>query len=290
MKSVKEVTAHNCEQIMLSVQPNGDCTASVFSTETKGIAEVVDTSNNADNVQIILVWKNGTKYCISDDENGIPKIVLLKEENSNHLKMERATPNYMPKGFKYLDGSIESKDYRIVDEKGNVFTWVPERTFENGKHVKGFYISTYEISKGADGAPKSIEGAMPWVNITKFEAIEQAEKFGGRLVDEPEWDAICDESAKVVGEYDVYEDSTMIGNYRNRPGSTGTLEKTGKHVICGISNLAGNCYIWTNATYGTLTYVCGGAYNDNGRYHYMADRRCFNPNSKYGMLGFRIVL
>ena len=97
---------------MLSVQPNGDCTAKVSSTETKvsvtaietvlsdyvgkkkvekiakTIAEVVDDSSNADKAEVVLVWKDGTKYCISDDESGKPKLVELKEETSNHLKDE----------------------------------------------------------------------------------------------------------------------------------------------------------------------------------------------------------
>ena len=43
---------------------------------------------------------------------------------------------------------------------------------------------------------KSIEDAMPWVNISRPEAIEQAAKLGGRLLDGPEWAAICEECAE----------------------------------------------------------------------------------------------
>ena len=113
MKSVNEVTACNCEQIVLSVQQNGHCTVKkVSNTETevgitaietvlsdyvgkkkvekiaKTIAEVFDASSNADKAEVVLVWKDGTKYCISDDESGKPKLVELKEETSNHLKDE----------------------------------------------------------------------------------------------------------------------------------------------------------------------------------------------------------
>lgn len=346
MKSVNEVNACNCEQIMVSVQWNGDCTAKkVSSAETKvsitaietvlsdyvvkkkvekiakAIAEVVDTSSNADNVQITLVWKDGTKYCISDDESGKPKLVELKEETSN-LKDEirgiakdyidedeideflgkateaitttvkaNDTPAYMPEGFKYLDGSIESLDYRIVDEQGNVFTWVSERTLKDGRLVKGFWVSSYEISKGADGTPKSVEGEMPWVNITRTEAVEQAKKFGGRLFDDPEWDAICEEYAETIGEFKVYRDSTDIGNYYNSVGSTQELEKTGKHVICGISNMAGNCWTWTNATIDNKEAVIrGGSCNLSGNDYPMASRYNCYPCDRAQYIGFRIVL
>lgn len=346
MKSVNEVTACNCKQILLSVQQNGDCTAKVSSTETKvsvtaietvlsdyvgkkkvekiakAIAEVVDTSDNADNVQITLLWKDGTKYCISDDESGKPKLVELKEEISN-LKdefrsiaedyideeeieefLERATeaitrtvkandtPAYMPEGFEYFDGAIESNDYRIADEEGNVFTWVTERTLKDGEYVKGFFVSTYEISKGANGAPKSIEGAKPWVNINKIEAIEQAKKLGGRLLDGPEWDSICERCSEVVGDYKVYKDSTEIGNYCNIASSTLSLEKTGKHVICGISNLAGNCWTWTNETANNemMAVLRGGSYYDEGNCNPMTSRGNFDPYDRDSNIGFRIVL
>lgn len=344
MKSVEMMNACNCEQIMLSVQPNGDCTAKkVSNTETKvcitaietvlsdyvgkkkvekiakAIAEVVDNYSNAD-VPITLVWKNGTKYCISDDESGQPKLVELKEETSNlkdeirgiakdyidedemdefleraaeairTIVMAKDTPAYMPEGFKYLDGSIESKDYRIVDEQGNVFTWVPERTLKDGKTVNGFFVSTYEISKGNDGAPKSVEGKIPWVQISRSEAIEQAKKFGGRLFDDPEWDAICEECAETIGVFKVYKNSTDIGNYWNSAGSTQALEKTGKHVICGISNLAGNCWTWTNGTDGELPVIRGGSYFNNGDYYPMASRGDCDPDYRNGNIGFRIVL
>ncbi len=339
MKSVNKVTAYNWKQIMLSVQPSGDyIVKNVSSTESKvsvtaietvlsdyvgkkkvkkiakAIAEVVDTYNNADNVQITLVWKDGTKYCISDDESGEPKLVELKEENSN-LKdelrsinkeyideekidefLERAieaittvkannNPAYMPKGFEYFDGAIESKDYRISDEEGNIFTWIPEKTLENGKHVKGFFVSTYEISKGANGAPKSIEGVKPWVNITQPKAEKMAKKIGGSLISNEQWDAICAHVAEVIDDFSVYEDSAEIGNYWNGPGSTRALEKTGKHVICGVSNLAGNCWTWTNES----DVIRGGTYCDFGYINPMASRYITTLSRSYD-IGFRIVL
>lgn len=294
MKSVNEITACNCKQIVLSVQPN------------------------TDKAQVVLVWKDGTKYRISDDECGKPKLVELKEEISNHLKdeirgiaedyiheeeidefLERVTetttakandaPAYMPKGFEYLDGAIKSKDYRIADEEGNVFTWVPGRTLKDGTPVKGFFVSTYEISRGNDGTPKSVDGEKPWVEISQVEARIQAEKLGGRLLDNPEWDAICEECAETIGESKVYEDSTDIGNYCNSASSPHSLEKTGKHVICGISNLAGNCWTWTDEHVGVEGVIRGGSCYNLGNQWPMAGRSSYCYYSSDN-IGFRIVL
>lgn len=226
------------------------------------------------------------------------------------------SPVYMPNGFKYLDGAIKSKDYRIADEKGNVFTWVPRRILRNGTLVKGFFVSTYEISKGDDGAPRSVEGETPWVEIDWLEAMEQAMKFGGRLLEDSEWDAICEECAEIVGDYKVYKNSTEIGNFWNSVGSTESLEKTGKHVICGISNLAGNCWTWIHKlTNDMLAVIRGGSFDRNsslyrrgpydrnsplyrrdsfesssGNSCSMASCHKVDPNFGYYNIGFRVVL
>ncbi len=283
MKSVK-VTSCDCKKIVLSVQQNGNCTAKkVSNTETE--------------------LKEKTSNHLKDEIRGIAEDYIDEEDMDEFLEsLERVitetttttvkvndTPVYMPKGFKYLDGAIESKNYRIIDQEGNIFTWVPERTLKYGRLVKGFFVSTYEISKGAKRTPKSIEGAMPWVNISKPKAIEQAAKLGGRLLDGQEWDAICEECAETVGEFKVYKDSAEIGNYWNSAGSTQTLETTGKHVICGISNLAGNCWTWTNETDGKLAVIRGGSYIDDGNYP-MASRFNRNRNYRNFNIGFRIVL
>ncbi len=357
MKSVNEVTACNCEQIMVSVQPNGDCTAKKVSNEgtkvsitaikavlsdyvgkktvgelAKAIAEVVDASSNADKAEVVLIWKDGTKYQISDDGSGKPKIVELKEETSNlkdeirgivkddiaekyideflervttetttvkpeeteeteetkETKETKAMPAYMPEGFKYLDGAIESKDYRIVDKQGNVFTWVPERTLKNGKTVAGFFLSTYEISKDAYGVPRSVEGELPWVSISWTEAREQASKFDGRLISNDQWDSICEECAETIGEIKVYENSAEIGNYLSYK-----LRKTGEYLVCGCSNLAGNCWTWTNeikdTQIGQLAVIRGGSYYHAGYDKPMAGRSHQELAGDCN-IGFRIVI
>ena len=66
------------------------------------------------------------------------KSVKVTACNCEQIK-EKDAPAYMSKGFKYLDGTIKSNDYRIADEHGNVFTWVGERVLENGEYVNGFF-------------------------------------------------------------------------------------------------------------------------------------------------------
>lgn len=69
---------------------------------------------------------------------------LLERMDGKIFKNEDE-PDFIPEGFKYLDGSILTGDYRIVDSHGNVFLWVQERTIQ-GKVIKGHYWSLYPVS------------------------------------------------------------------------------------------------------------------------------------------------
>ena len=72
------------------------------------------------------------------------------------------------------------------------------------------------------------------------------------------------------------------------------MEKTGKHILCGCADLAGNCWTWTNETKvterGQFAVICGGCYALNGFAEPMASRRNYNPFNEYYGIGFRIVI
>ena len=303
-----ELKAGDCQPVVLHVRLNKDLVAK--------------------NVQISLLWNDGTEYLISADENGKPKLSELSEfecnvvvkptdnaENETSEKSDEADdnkvddetseksdeaddnkvndetsekPDYMPEGFKYFDGAINTNDYRITDENGNIFTWIPETQLDYGKIVKGFFVSTYEISKGDDGNPKSVEGKMPW-GVTMVEAIEQAKKFGGRILESEEYDAICAYCAKFIGSSAVYEDSTNIGNYKNSDG-THKLEKTGKYLVCGVSSLAGNSWTWINREVNRRGILRGGSCAQEGKKYPMGSSMSYDPNKRTSTTGFRIVL
>lgn len=200
-------------------------------------------------------------------------------------------PKYIPDGFFYFDGSIASKNYRIIDGKGNKFTWIPETILSDGRVVNGFYVSTYEISEGDDFSAMSVEGKIPWVNINQDEAFKVAKEFGGNLISGEQYDAICEILASEVGNEKVYKNSTEIGNYRNSTNSHRQLEYTGGYEICGISNFAGNCWIWTTEeTKEGLVALRGGSYLNRGIYRPIASRYNEKRSNSHSDVGFRIVL
>lgn len=76
---------------------------------------------------------------------------LLVELEETPIYEKKDKPDFMPIGFKHLDGNVFEGNYRIKDSKGNIFVWVETREVDTGKNcreiVKGHYFSCGPVTE-----------------------------------------------------------------------------------------------------------------------------------------------
>jgi len=123
-----------------------------------------------------------------------------------------------------------------------------KKQYESVGKYGGFYISRFTNSKSANGLPASVRGKKPW-ELYFQEALIAAQKIGqgkvqSHLLYGSEFDSII-EFAKLTGtsQYELEEDSTKLGNYKNSEGSLGKIAATGSNeswCFNRIYDLAGN--------------------------------------------------
>lgn len=221
-------------------------------------------------------------------KNGKYKFVFTLEDNSkiekeieinNLLKLveEEKKPTYIPEGFEYLTGTVDT-GYVITDQYGNEFVWVPVEsgilTRKNSKKSNyaekessakalvnsvaknyGFYISRYEAGKAElenNIIAVSFKGIVPWYNATYKEALEKSEEFcsnfgyndvSSDLVSSYAWDT----TLKWIDSHEKsYSSSLEYGNYSDEIKLTGETEKDCVNNIC---DMAGNLKEWTTELY-----------------------------------------
>lgn len=170
------------------------------------------------------------------------------------------------------------------------------------KKYGGFYISRYNISGRAKGKPRSIKGALPWLNINFDEAkkvastIEDTETVKSHLIFGAEYDSVLEwfikSDARTLSEIAV--NSTEWGNYWNIKKPTRTVDLTGSREEWRMNNIydfAGNVNEWTQEQYGSSCRVIrGGNYDEYGSDYPVAYRRYGNPNFRSYNIGFRAAL
>lgn len=245
------------------------------------------------------------KKIVACNCESLPTFVWKNCKNVQHLVepdlstlMAKKQPDYIPDGFTYLAGSITTHDYMIRDNAGNIFTWIPGRTVD-GTFVSGFFVSTFEISEGKKQTPKSVPNALPWTKISYNEAKSIAKKFpSGRLITNLQYDSICAMLRSEIGTQLVDKDSSTIGNYCSfYSDKQKKLTQTGNYFLFGLSNIAGNCWIYTeflpilNYRYNNYILARGGSYMNNGKaYPISSYKRILDANRGYNIIGFRIVI
>ena len=154
---------------------------------------------------------------------------------------------YIPEGFSYLCGTIES-GLVIQSIEGNQFVWIPSGRTEEDAYCEGFFVSRYEIAKIDEESYVSMPNQYPVVDISYFDALNIAKKLHAKLISDNQFERIVSWVIE-TGEktkYQVYEDSSEFGNYKD----TGPhkMVKTGynaKWMCKNIDNLAGNLWTWT---------------------------------------------
>lgn len=166
----------------------------------------------------------------------------------------------------------------------------------------GFYMSRYDISKSPEGAPQSVKGCMPWVNINFPEALNVSATFEcsdvvrSQLTYGAEYDSILqwliESGCKTLKE--VAKDSTRWGNYWNTNGVPKRVVETGSYEEwCknNVYDIAGNISEWTQERYGSsLRVLRGGNYLDFGCVYPAAYRCNFGPFCCCNSTGFRVAI
>lgn len=174
---------------------------------------------------------------------------------------------------------------------------------ESVKKYGGFYISRYNISKGANGKPQSVKGAMPWVNIDWFEAKDVAstmeqgkEEVTSHLTFGAEYDSVLEWfiQSGAKSHKEIVEDSTSWGNYWNTRNSPRKVVETGSReewIVNNIADFAGNVDEWTQEQNGSSYRVIRGGNYGNGGNDYPACYRGYDdPNVDCSCTGFRVTL
>ena len=248
------------------------------STEDEeGIKEIVLPDDSK-------VFANEAEYKV--EENGIYKFKVIAnngESKSATIEINEIvarSPNnpYVPEGFSVISDNVDN-GFVIEDEYGNQYVWIP---IENGKPIRtngfdsnyeetsstatalvnsvaknyGFYIGRFEASEYEVNGKKtaaSMNGKIPWTNISCVDAFEYANSSGQvfgyedcntALINSYAWDAAL---SWIDTKYESYSSSIDYGNYNN--SIINPTGGTSKDIVCQICDLAGNVSEWTTEIY-----------------------------------------
>ena len=207
--------------------------------------------------------------------NGVSVTKSISIDDPDKITAENP---YIPDGFTHVSGTEVETGFIIEDEIGNQYVWVPvesgiltRNTDGNSQYEEsdstatglynsvakyyGFYIARYEASqiryRGTETVA-SVEGVLPWSNITYTEAYDVSRDVSNAygytdvrtaLVNSYAWDSALewmDESQR------NYSSNTSYGNYSGTILETGKTENDEVNSIC---DMAGNIREWTTEIY-----------------------------------------
>lgn len=171
----------------------------------------------------------------------------------------------------YADNFLNNKFYEILE--GELL-----EQFESTKLYGGFYISRYNISKGADERPISVEGHMPWVDIDFMDAMKVASSMESN-------DQI--KSHLTFGaEYD-----SVLAWFIKTNESTILETEIGKEGYINNVYFLDNIDEWTQEHKGTSYRVIRGSNFSNNQKRYHPFNRDYCLTDEYSSsLGFRVTL
>ena len=251
--------------------------------------EIVDSQSNATET-----YNNVRNYCFRncDFNYKTPPIPegyrYVKGNWKNGFIIERISDEsrftWIPVGFLDADGTIDGVTFNQkfgrrkfrTDEFSNDglhedLTYELMEQRESIETYGGFYISTFDISKGADDKPQSKQGKMPWVYVNFTEVRQIASSFENRFMLKShlpygaEMDSMYSwfikSGTRIYDE--VAYDSTAMGNHWNSEGTPREVIETGSReewFTNGIADPTGNVNEWTQERYGGLYRVLRGAF------------------------------
>lgn len=221
------------------------------------------------------VTENGKYEFKAYGVNGASSKLSIEVKN---IRTISATNPYIPDGFEYVAGEVDD-GYIIQDMYGNQYVWVPvesgiltrttltNREYEDSNSSAtglvnsvaknfGFYIARFESSAYQANDVRfagSVEGQMPWTNVTYQEAAEAAgntasalqypEDIVTSIANSYAWDTTL---AWIDQSIINYSTNTSYGNYSGTVLPTGGTESDRVKNIC---DLAGNVREWTTEIY-----------------------------------------
>jgi len=162
--------------------------------------------------------------------------------------------------------------------------------------ANGTWITAYEISVNKEtDEVQSVAGEKPAVGYNSYDAEKLAKQYDPEnqsyQLDDDEYMLVMARAIKdkVLTWAQVFDDSKDVGNYYNSPESVQKMEKTGGHVIMGISNLIGNTWKILKCVEEDGSFsLAGGSYGNVGSRNPAGDVvRAFYPdfnNSKGGVI------
>ena len=222
---------------------------------------------------------------------------------------------WVPVGFLDEDGTLDGKTFNqkfgrinFQDEKFSNDRFhedLPDELMDQRESIEtygGFYISTFDISKGADGKPQSKQGKMSWVYVNFTEVKQIASSFENSFMLKShlpygvEMDSMYSwfikSGTRIYDE--VAYDSTAMGNHWNSEGTPREVIETGSReewFTNGIADPTGNVNEWTQEKRGSSCRVIrGGCYCGSGNDYPVVHRSPSFPQYNCGYTGFRIVL
>ncbi len=270
--------------INLSKDSEGDkpkkvtITAYATTTDKAGIKEIIlpDGTVVEGDTATYEVEENGkykfTANCVNGESDNLSiEVTEIPEISSNNP--------YIPEGFTPVDEDASvDEGFVIEDEEGNQYVWIPVETgkltrntmlsinYEESNSTAsalvnsvakyyGFYMARFEASqfeKDGEIVAASMQGKVPWTNITFQDAMEAANKSGEIFEYEDCHTALINSYALdttlawIDTTTETYSSSTTYGNYDGTIFPTGVTEKDEMNHIFDI---AGNVREWTTEIY-----------------------------------------
>lgn len=230
------------------------------------------------------IYKDEAEYEVADNDeytfkvianNGEEKTAKIEVTDINELSFDNP---YVPTGFSVLEGSTIENGFVIADEYGNQYVWIPvesgklsrstvfDTAFEENASTAsalvnsvakyhGFYIGRFESTEFEVNGTKtaaSMQGRIPWTNITYLNALDYAnnawEVYGYEdcttaLLNSYAWDTTLN---FLDTKYENYSSSINYGNYDGLVRASGATQSDIVYQICDI---AGNVSEWTTERY-----------------------------------------
>lgn len=254
----------------------------IAKTEDKdGIDYIVlpDGSSFYGDSKAYEVTENGKYEFKAYGVNGASSKLSIEVKN---IKTVSANKPYIPDGFEHVLGEVDD-GYVIQDKYGNQYVWIPvesgiltrttltNREYEDSNSTAtglvnsvaknfGFYIARFEASAYQANDVRfagSVEGQMPWTNVTYQDAAEAANntaislQYPEDMVTAISSSYAWDTALTWIDQYIInYSTNTSYGNYSGTVLPTGGTESDRVKNICDLS---GNVREWTTEIYKEVT-------------------------------------
>ena len=212
---------------------------------------------------------------------------------------------FVPDGCYQMGSSSGASDEKPVHEVCVDGFWMGKYEVTQGQWEKVMGNNPSDFKKGDNYPVEQVSWDDAKGFIGKLNSLNNGQ-FKFRLPTEAEWEYACRSGGKP--EKDAWgNDVDSIAWYGNNSGSSTHPVGTKAPNALGIYDMSGNVWEWCEDIYSENAYskhqrnnpiytsggssrvLRGGSWIDSPRFVRCADRDWFDPGSRYGSLGFRLV-